>query len=65
MDVGESYEYELALAPAGDPTDVVSPLFQAFADANVRSWCLSIASSIRRFFSSRVVCLLLETHRLR
>ena len=39
MDVGESYEYELALAPAGDHTDVVSPLFQAFADANVRSWC--------------------------
>ena len=37
MDVGKSYEYELTLAPAGNHTDVVSPLLQAFADANVRS----------------------------
>ena len=39
MDVGESYNYALTLAPAGNHTDVVSPLLQAFADANVRSWC--------------------------
>ena len=39
MDVGESYEYTLTLAAAGNHTDVVSLFLQAFADANVRSWC--------------------------
>ena len=28
MDVGENYEYELILAPAGNLTDVVSPIFK-------------------------------------
>ena len=39
MDVGESYDYALIRAHAGNHTDVVSLLLQSFADANVRSWC--------------------------
>ena len=38
MDVGESYEYTLTLAAAGNHTDVVSLFLPAFADANVCSW---------------------------